>query len=322
MRRTVVSVLVLACALFVGSSAVLAQRSPPHRFFGAVTVAGVMPSAGTAIEAYIDGRLCSAPAQTSSTGQYILDVDAANNRPGCGTADNVITFRVGGVVAAQTARFRSGDFERLDLSTGTGGRFTTIGLNLEDPRPCVPEAGTRRCDPEREALWNGDAAAWAARGVTDDSERFTQIIIMRVRAGDQAVIRNIARILAGPYLQITRLRFVGTEAGQGDEYVEVTNLGGGDQDMTGWTMRSPGRDAIYNFPDGFVMTAGQVCRIYTGAPRGDSCGGTSWNRTDVWPDDEGEAVLYYDRYDLLGARTLYSADRNNQPPYPNLQGVE
>lgn len=322
MRRAFWLVLVLAGTVAAGRSDALAQRSPPHRFFGAVTVAGVQPAAGTTVEAYIDNRLCGGPAQTSSTGQYVIDVEAANARPGCGTADNVITFRVAGVAASQTARFLSGGFDRLDLSTATGGPYTTIGLNLEDPRPCVPEPGTRRCDPEREALWNGDADAWAARGVTDPSERFTQIIILRVRAGDQAVIRNIARILGGPYLQITRLRFVGAEPGQTDEYVEITNLGGGEQDMTGWTMRSPGRDAIYNFPDGFVMAAGQVCRIYTGSPRADSCGGTSWNRTDVWPDAEGEAVLYYDRYDLLGARTLYSADRANQPPYPNLQGVE
>ena len=42
---------------------------------------------------------------------------------------------------------------------------------------------------------------------------------------------------------------------------------------------------------------------------------------DALPDDAGRVVLFYDALDLPGDETLYSADPNNQPPPPNLQGV-
>ena len=42
---------------------------------------------------------------------------------------------------------------------------------------------------------------------------------------------------------------------------------------------------------------------------------------DIWPDDAGQAVLYYDALALLGDETSYSADPANQPPPPNLQAA-
>jgi hypothetical protein len=54
----------------------------------------------------------------------------------------------------------------------------------------------------------------------------------------------------------------------------------------------------------------------------DSCGTTSFDSQNVWPDQAGLAVLYYEALDLLGAERRYNADAGNQPPQPDLQGVD
>jgi hypothetical protein len=199
-------------------------------------------------------------------------------------------------------------------------------LTMADPRPCIPEPLQHACDASRSALWFGQEQAWAARGVTDADARFNETVVFRVRAGDPAAIRNIARILGTPYLKVTRVRFAGAD------FAEVTNLGGGAQAMTGWTLRSPERGLVFRFPDGFVLQPGQSqvicgfcppscpmradgptdCPVPTAFQRG-------FGTTDVFPDGGGRVVLYYDALELLGDDTRYSADPTNQPPPPNLQ---
>lgn len=196
-------------------------------------------------------------------------------------------------------------------------RYTEAGLNLGELRPCIPVSGETRCDAARLALWNGEAEAWAARGVTDPDARFNETVVLRVRAGDPAAIRNIARILGQPYLQIARLKF----AGSPPEFVEIANLGGGSQDVGGWTVRSPDRDAVARLPGGLVVEPGQSCRVYSDAVRSDSCGGIRFQGEDVWPEAGGRAVLYADPIDLPAADTRYDAAPTGQPPPPNIQGV-
>jgi hypothetical protein len=315
-----------------------AQSTPPHRFFGTITIDGQSAMAGTIVSAYIGSTECGTYTVVVP-GRYQIDVLPFSLKMGCARGGEAISFRTGDRTAMQMPTFRTGGFEELNLTFGPGGPvptatppvvptvpppptgFNAAVLNLSDPRPCVPEAGQRTCDATRNALWNGEAAAWAARGVTDPDARFNETVVFRIRANDPAVIAIIARFLGAPFLQVTYIKFRGSEAGQTDEFVEITNLGGGPQDMTGWIVRSPATNQVYNFPAGFVMAGGQVCRVYTGAPRDDSCGGTSFNRTNVWPDDMGEVVLFYEALALPGANPLYSADPNNQPPPPNLVGV-
>jgi hypothetical protein len=282
---------------------------------------GSIPPVGTVVDAYMGNIKCGS-GQTTSSGSYVIDVDSGYSVPGCGTPGAVVTFKIAGVTAQQTGTFKNGNYEQLNL-TATGGAsgINQAALSLGDPRPCIPEPGQTVCDATRKSLWNGEKAAWDARGVTDPDARFNETVVMRVRAGDPAVISIIAKFLSAPYLQVTRVKFIGTGAGQADEYVEVSNLGGGSQDMSGWTLRSPARNLKVAFPSGFVMNPSQTCRIYTGTPQADACSGMTFNSTDVWPDDQGEIVLYYDALDLLGADTRYSADPNNQPPPPNLQAV-
>lgn len=294
-----------------------AQVLPPHRFFGSLTINGQPAPAGTAVNGFIGGTDC-AGFITTTAGRYVLDVFGASQQAGCGRPGATIEFRVNGTATGQTASFRNGGYEQLDLAVGGGpapSGFNGAVLFLGDPRPCIPEANQAACDATRTALWNGEAAAWAARGVTDGDARFNETVVFRIRASDPAVIAIIARFLEAPYLQVTGIRFTG------DEWVEITNLGGGSQDMTGWSLRSPSRSRVYNFPAGFIMAGGQKCRVYTGAPQSDSCGGTSFNSSDVWPDDAGQVILFFDALALPGAEPRYSADPNNQPPPPNLVGT-
>ncbi len=325
MRRF--SIVIALAALFGLASAftigVRAQRLPPHRFFGRVTLNDAPPSAGTRVEGLIAGKVCGA-GQTSGQGNYVVDVDSSASTPGCGASGVPVTFRIAGLPATQTAAFRTGGYERLELTArGIAGGFEIAALNMDEVRPCIPEPGQRQCDATREALWNGRPDAWRARGITDPDAVFNETVVFRIRASDPRVISLIARFLGAPYLQVTRVRFIGAAPGQADEYVEITNLGGGDQDMTGWSLRSPVRAAVFRFPNNLVMTAGRACRVYTGATAGaeSACGLPSVGGADVWPDDGGRVVLYHDALDLPGAGTTYSADSRDQPLPPGLQGV-
>jgi hypothetical protein len=218
-------------ALALAAPTAIAQPHPPNRYYGSVTLNGQTTPVGTPVTAYIGEQLCGT-GEVRADGRYVVDVDDATKTPGCGTPGAVITFRVGGVLAGQTGTFQAGAFTELPLTAPgqpAARRYTEAFLDLSDPRPCIPEPGQRTCSAFRAALWNGEAAAWAELGVTDPDARFNETVVFRVRAGDPAVISIIARFLGGPYLQVTRVKFVGSEPGQVDEYVEVANLGGGAQ---------------------------------------------------------------------------------------------
>jgi hypothetical protein len=194
-------------------------------------------------------------------------------------------------------------------------RYAQSALHLGELRPCIPAPGRALCDITRLGLWNGDAQAWVARGVTDPDARFNETVVFRVRQGDPVAIRNIARILSWPYLQITALNF------GGEEFIQITNLGGGAQNVTGWTVRSPDRSAVAVLPAGLVLGPNQTCRVYSATVRGDSCGNALFEAQNVWPITGGRAVLFADPIDLPAADTRYSAGATTQPPPPNLQGI-
>jgi endonuclease YncB( thermonuclease family) len=78
-----------------------------------------------------------------------------------------------------------------------------------------------------------------------------------------------------------------------DEYVELTNTGSGDQDMTGWTLRNGDGDT-YAFPDGFTLTAGGTVRVHTGSGTdASSDGDLYWGASTFrWDDDADTAAVY------------------------------
>ncbi len=313
--RWLLFALALVAAVTLSAGSVTAQGGPPQRFYGAVQLNGASAPNGTPINGLINGITCGST--SAQDGRYVLDVGQPSAPTGCFTDGATVTFTVGGLTAAQTAQFQQGYYTPLDLSAGGGAqpgqRFNEAYLDLADPRPCMPAP----CDANRTALWNGDAAAWAARGITNGDARFGEIIVLRVQGGDPSVISNIAKILGNPYLQITRVRFGGTP-----EYVEISNLGGGNQDMSGWVVRSPDTGVRAAFPQGYVMGPGQSCRIYSsGEVNSSSCGNAAFSQNNVWPDENGTAVLFFEALNLEGATRRYSANPAAQPAQPDLQGV-
>jgi hypothetical protein len=327
LRRLVLLGVALSAVLTAATAA--AQATPPHRFFGTLTVNGQPAPVGTTVSVSFGGQQCGS-ASTTQAGRYVIDVLSATQQSGCFRGGETVSFTVGSATARETSSFRTGGFEELNLTAGGGAAtgFNGARLFLDDPRPCIPVTGQATCDAERAALWNADRDAWGRRGITDpqpyipfEGNVFNETVVFRVQAGDPGVIRNIARIIGNPYLQVTEVKFRGTQANQGDEYVEITNLGGGPQTMAGWVVRSPARDETYTFPSGLTLNGGDSCRVYTGTPGANACGNTSFNRSDLWPDDSGQVILYFAALDLRSAEPLYSADPNNQPAPPNLVGA-
>ena len=107
--------LVLAAGTVAGKGH--AQARPPSRFYGAVTVNGRPPEAGTTVQARVGSTICGTGTVTAG-GSYAVDVASAATRPGCGTEGAIVTFLVGGVPASGTGRFQGGAFVLVDLTAG------------------------------------------------------------------------------------------------------------------------------------------------------------------------------------------------------------
>lgn len=317
--------LVAACA--AGSARAQQAAQPPNRFYGALVVGGQPAQPGTMVTAVISDIICGSRA-TTERGRYQVDVLSTRERPGCGLGGAVVSFRIGGQTANETGSWSAGQFTRLDLSVGGGGaagRFDTARVDLESP--CIPSANQDACDDTRRRLWAADPDAWAAalaaRGRSNPSPEdvFDEALRMRLAANDPAAMGAVARVLGWPHLRITAVHFRGTGAQQEDEWIEITNLGGGSQLMDGWVIRAQGTGAEFAFPDGFTLEAGAACRVYSAAARPDSCVAATFNRPNVWSDAADTALLLYTPLDLRVDRTRYNADPAAQPPPPNLQGV-
>jgi hypothetical protein len=204
--------------------------------------------------------------------------------------------------------------------------FSVSRLSMASP--CIPASGQSRCDDTRLKLWNGDLDAWAAdqtgRGkpAPTPDERFVLTYEYRIGANDPAAIASLAQGLGWPKIYITAIKYRGAAAGEPDEYVEMTNVGGLEQDMTGWRLHAVESNTDFYFSDGSALAPGASCRFYTGQVRDDSCPGTvNVSTSGVWNDDSGSAELWYDPLALLADTTRYSAGPNNQPPPPALQGA-
>jgi|GEM_PF-1084923 len=202
--------------------------------------------------------------------------------------------------------------------------FTSAMLDLT--QPCIPLAGQPVCDSARQRLWNGEVTAWTERLSNEGlpsgpDEIFVAVLGFRITAGDPAGIAAVAQALSWPHLRITAVRFRGTPPDELDEWVELTNLGGAPQEMTGWSVRMENSDARWQFQDGFVLGAGLSCRFYSGAPRADACPGSSnIAQRGVLPNDAGVLQLWVDFLELKANEVRYNANPMQQPPPPNLKG--
>lgn len=79
-----------------------------------------------------------------------------------------------------------------------------------------------------------------------------------------------------------------------DEFVEITNVGDGAVDLTGWRLESEkrGNDSgqVFCFPASLVMQPGKVCRIYTNQDHPEWCGLSFRRSQAVWNNSEPDAA--------------------------------
>ncbi len=323
MHYALVATLLAVVVGLVSAHAGAQVPSPPNRFYGTVQVNGAPAPDGTSVIAVVGDTECGRSETVG--GAYRLDVPPATTRPGCGGDGQVVRFRVAEVPALQTAPWRGASFTELNLAVQIAP-FHTAALDLGSP--CIPPPGQGRCDPARLRLWSGEQEAWnllfRALGAPDPTPDrvFAEVIRMRLEAGDPALVSLFAQRLGWPYVKITAVRFRGTPPAEADEYVEIANLGGAPQPMTGWRLRIGSSGAEFRFQPGAVLSAGQRCRAYTNLTRPDSCPGFGFGSTfGLWDDDTDTATLIVDQPALVADHTGYRADPLQQPAPPALRGV-
>ena len=361
MRYVMIAAVVIAVAVVGFAGVSEAQPPPRRFYGSLTIDGQPAPAGTRVIAEILDMDCSAYPpaANTLPAGQYV--VDARGGGPGCGTEGATVFFKVGTRYAAQTGIYESGDFFQLDLTISgaatkpivagaTPTVTATVAVATATPtptptptpppapppfsvsildlnQPCIPAPGQVVCDADRTRLWNGDMTAWAmrfrAQGLPEPTpdQVFEQTFGFRIEAGDPAAIGAVAQGLGWPHVRINAVRFRGRASTELDEWVEVKNLGGAAQDMSGWSVRVEGSSTRWRFADGFVLEPGQACKFYTGAAMADPCGGSSnIASSGVLPNDGGTLTLWVDFLDLKAIEVRYAADPTRQPPPPNLQG--
>ncbi len=122
MTKTRFLTLVMALALLLAiPTAVFAQRVPPHVFVGTASLNGVAAADGAAVTAWVDGdQVADAHA---AGGDYTLLVDQGDSS----FAGKTVSFKIGGVDASETADWKQGGAEVLNLVAAAGSTSGSSG---------------------------------------------------------------------------------------------------------------------------------------------------------------------------------------------------
>lgn len=91
-----------------------------------------------------------------------------------------------------------------------------------------------------------------------------------------------------------------------EEWVEISNLGDMEEDMTGWTLED-GQNHTFTFPD-FVLAAGSKVKVHTGSGN-DTAEDLFWNRNNPIWNNNGDVA------------TLKDASENVISSYPESDGA-
>ena len=135
--RTVFLVLVAVAALMASIPAIVSAQGvppPPNRFYGSVTIEGRSAPVGTTVAAWANGQQ-AAMVVTTTVGSYpVLEVDGLS--PG-----TLVTFRVNGVEANETANWQQGTLSRLNLTASSTAAPSTGTAPTEEPTARPPVRG-------------------------------------------------------------------------------------------------------------------------------------------------------------------------------------
>lgn len=118
-----VALLGLAGAFSASTVSAESPPNPPARFVGSVLVDGAAPAAGTAIEARIGNTTCGVTTTFNAGGEsrYVLDSPALDPgaNPNCGVEGAVVSFYIGGKLAAQTGSWKNYELNTVNLTYTT-----------------------------------------------------------------------------------------------------------------------------------------------------------------------------------------------------------
>ena len=95
------------------------------------------------------------------------------------------------------------------------------------------------------------------------------------------------QIQTGPGVKISHLEYASS-----DEYIEITNSGPLDQDLTGWRIWSVQGNQTYRLPNGFILKAGTPVRIHSGPDASESWPtDLKWTGKYIWNNKGDDARL-------------------------------
>jgi len=118
------SVLLFSWLCFATFSSVLAVPPLPSSFWGEVKVNGANVPEGTVVTAWIEGVQYASTTTIFHEGNSVYAFDVPGDDPSTldviegGTQGQAIVFRIGNLVAHQSAIWQSGTYENHDLSAG------------------------------------------------------------------------------------------------------------------------------------------------------------------------------------------------------------
>jgi endonuclease YncB( thermonuclease family) len=170
--------------------------------------------------------------------------------------------------------------ERANLDDLAAGVGTDLRLNYDDVRDDTNNVGTRKL-LKTANLNTTDFSLWGAYGGSGGG------------GGDTAVV-EFGTINQYPAATLN------------DEYVDVTNTGSADQDVSGWTLENGDGDT-YSFPSGFTLAAGSTVRVHTGSGT-DSGSDLYWGASMFRWDNDSDTASIYDDADSLVRDTSWALD--------------
>ena len=164
-----------------------------------------------------------------------------------------------------------------DLAAGVG---TDLRLNYDDVRDDTNNVGSRKL-LRTSNLNTTDFSLWSAYGGSGGGGSDTSVIDFG------AINQHPAQIL-------------------NDEFIDVTNTGSADQDMSGWTLENEDGDT-YSFSSGFTLAAGSTVRVHTGSGS-DSTTDLYWGASMFRWDNDSDTASIYDDTDSLVRTASWAVD--------------
>ena len=98
---------------------------------------------------------------------------------------------------------------------------------------------------------------------------------------------------------------------EADEYVETTNVGGGPQDLAGWSLIDVTQGAPKLVFPSFVLQPGGVIRVYTDMVVSEWGGFSFGRKSAVWNNDSPNTAALYDQNNQLISSKSY--DHTQKP---------